>query len=132
MNLFPARLEAIQVHEGVSLLEFEASGTELTMVGLEPPRGLQRGDEVLLGVKATHLILSRTPAKETSLLNCLPVRCVKIVSGEILASVILAWQERELEAILAKPALQRLSLREGEEIFALFQAAELSVIEGRS
>ncbi|WP_456393874.1 TOBE domain-containing protein [Nitratifractor sp.] len=129
MNRFEAQVAEIRVHEGVSLLEFDASGRRLTMVGLEPPRGLQKGRRVVLGIKATHLILSRTTAAETSLLNALPVRCRKIVSGEILASVILAWEEQELEAIVPKPALQRLSLQEGEEIFALFPAAELSVVE---
>jgi ABC-type molybdate transport system ATPase subunit len=128
MNLLPAVVRALRVHEGVSLVRFGLEGRELVMVGLEPPRGLKEGSRVTLGIKATHLILSRHLPEETTLLNALEVRFEQVRRGEILAAATLGFGEESLEAILPREALDRLAPREGERLYALFQAAELSVV----
>ena len=129
MNLLPARTLEIEVNEGVSLLRFETLGWELIMIGLEPPRGLMPGSRVELGIKATHIILSRDLPEKMALSNALPVRSWKIVSGKLLVSVTLECQGTLLEAILPRPSFEKLEMKEGEELYALFQAAELSVVK---
>jgi len=128
MNLLPARLLELREHEGVSLFRFEALGRELLMIGLEPPRGVVAGMELRLGIKATHLILSRRLPEGMTLFNALPVRCHAIDRGELLASVALVCEGHALEAILPIPSLEKMGLEEGETLYALFQAAELSIV----
>ena len=128
MNRLPARVTEIRINEGVCRIGFESRGASLSMVGLEPPAGLAVGREVELGIKATHLILSRHAPEETTLSNRLPVRCTGWREGEILASVMLEFREIALEAIVPHEALERLSPRKGEALYASFQAAELSIV----
>ncbi|WP_457596495.1 TOBE domain-containing protein [Hydrogenimonas sp.] len=129
MNEIPARIERIETREGVSRILFDASGRKLAMVGLEPPAGAAVGAEVLLGVKATHLILAKSACEGLGLFNRLPVTVSEIEIGEILGSVTLAWGETILEAILPAATAHDLGLQPGLALEALFLESELSILE---
>jgi len=129
MNRIPATLTSIASFEGVSQLFFDAGGTPLTMVGLELPKGVQEGVEVILGVKATHIVPARRIPEEIAISNALPVRVSGVEKGRILSVVALRFGEIDLEAIVPADLYEKLGLREGESGYALFQASELSILE---
>jgi len=131
MNRFSGVVRSLRLHEGVSLVEFEALGRRVTMLGLEPPAGLAEGRGVTLGVKGTHLLLARERPRELSLLNALPARVERIERGELLVAVELRSGETLLEALLPREALTPLALAPGERCEVLFQASTLSILELR-
>ncbi len=132
MNRFPGRVRSLRLHEGVSLVEFEALGERLTMLGLEPPGGLEEGSDVLLGIKGTQLLLAREDPGELALLNRLSARVEGIEWGELSAAVELRSGETLLEALVPRKALEPLALEPGETCRVLFQASALSILELRS
>ncbi|WP_300362582.1 TOBE domain-containing protein [Hydrogenimonas sp.] len=129
MNRIPATLTGIAAFEGVSQLFFDADGTLLTMVGLELPRGARTGVEVILGVKATHIVPAREIPKSAAISNALPVSVEAIEKGRILSVVTFRFGGLPLEAIVPANTLETLGMYEGEKGYALFQASELSILE---
>ena len=129
MNRIPATLTRIASFEGVSQLFFDADGTPLTMVGLELPVGTEVGAQVILGVKATHIVPARGIPESAAISNTLPVRVEGIEKGRILSVVAFRFGRIALEAIVPADTFECLGLHEGERAFALFQASELSILE---
>jgi ABC-type molybdate transport system ATPase subunit len=103
-------------------------GERLTMLGLELPEGVKEGAELELGVKATHLAIARSLPEGLSLCNRLSVTVERVVLGELLASLRLRCGETPLEALLPRRAVEAAAPAEGERLFCLFQASELSVL----
>ena len=132
MNRLDATVTAIREHEGVSRIVFDANGTSLAMVGLEPPHGLTEGCGVTLGIKATHIILSLGRPEGLGLFNALPVTVTRMERGEILTSLRLSYHEKTLEAITPSATADALSLETGLSLWALFQESELSILEVKS
>ena len=128
MNRLAGTVSALRRHEGLSLVSTDVGGHTVTMVGLEPPRGLAVGSTVILGIKATHLILAAELPESLTLCNALPAEITAIREGEILACVDLSFGGVALEAILPRPALIPV-LKTGRRCYVLFQASEVSILE---
>jgi ABC-type molybdate transport system ATPase subunit len=128
MNRLRASVRKIETFEGVSLVECAMEGERLTMLGLELPEGVVEGAELELGVKATHLTISRTLPEGLSLCNRLPVTVERVEYGKLLASLRLRCGETPLEALLPRRALEAAAPGEGDRLYCLFQASELSVL----
>ena len=129
MNRIPAQIGEIHEHEGVSSVFFEAHGQNLAMIALELPEGTAPGRKVVLGIKATHITLAKTPLPQAAIANQIPVTVERVNEGEILVSFLLRFGDTALESIVLKQALPEPPFREGEEAVALFQASELSIVE---
>jgi ABC-type molybdate transport system ATPase subunit len=128
MNRLRARVHRIESSEGVSVVECRMGKERLTMLGLELPGGVKEGAELELGVKATHLVLARKLPEDLSLCNCLPVTVERVVPGKLLAALHLRSGETPLEVLLPRRALEAVAPAEGDRLYCLFQASELSVL----
>ncbi|WP_353662943.1 hypothetical protein [Hydrogenimonas sp. SS33] len=129
MNRIEARIVEVREHEGVSQVTFDADGKELTMIGLELPGGVEPARQVTLGIKATHLFVSKKPLLDAAVANRLPVIVESVTEGAILVSLKLLFGTTPLECILPKSALPADSFKAGDTAVALFQASELSIVE---
>jgi molybdopterin-binding protein len=129
MNRIEGKILEIMATEGVSLVKCEASAEKLIMIALELPTDVCTNANVQLGIKATHIMLSRKRITHSTVSNQIPVIIQNINEGNILSSVKLDFKGTLLESIVPKYALSMLNLKQGEPAFAVFQASELSIIK---
>ncbi len=127
MNTIPATVLSVDHFEGISSIVFEARDTVLTMLGLEPPAGLDRGAKVELGIKSTHITIACEAPRQIAVSNIIPVTLVDMEIGRIVSILKLDFKGLELEAILPVNSLMKLSLEKEDNLFAIFQASELFV-----
>ena len=135
MSQLNARIEAIDSHESLNIVTFLCAEQKLQMLSLELPETVQVGSHVTLACKATSVALAK-PSIEVesfcgmlSYANQLRVQISSIEKGELLSIVMLALGSFSLESILSTAALERLALKEGDEVIALIKANELSILE---
>ncbi len=129
MNRLRAIVTDVKVHEGVSSIHFDYLGNPLTMVGLEPPAEVAIGSKVILGIKASHLVLQPPEDCATSLENDLLGRIVEVQIGQILVVVTIAVGDQRFEAIVTRDAFAKLPLGIGERTRIGFLASELAIVE---
>ena len=132
MNRIEAVVEEVRNHQGVSLLRCRRGLEEIVMLSLELPEGLEAGREVTLGIKATHIALAPLSSPDWGIDNRIPVEIARIEEGRIVVSVELRWDETTLEAVLTRSAFEKTALKEGDEAYALFGAAEVALLEVKS
>ena len=129
MNRIEGVVEEIRSRRGISLLRCRSGSEEIVMLSLELPEGLETGKEVTLGVKATHIALAPLSSPDWGIDNRVPVEIARIEEGEIVVSLELRRRERAMEAVLTRSAFAKTGLKEGEEAYALFGAAEVALLE---
>lgn len=129
MNTIQASITKIEGTDNLNLVSFRAGDEMLRMMSLELDKNLNVGLNVLLGVKATSVFLSREKNSMLSISNQLPVRIERIDTGELLSSVKLSFLGTLVESIITKDSALRMGLAPGDEIIALIKASDLSIVE---
>jgi len=134
MSQLNARIEAIDSEQSLNIVTFLCAGQKLQMVSLALNEGVQVGKVMTLACKPTSVAIAK-PTLEVesfcamlSYANQLEVKIIAIEKGILLSSVMLALGSFELESILSTEALERLSLKAGDEVIALIKANELSIL----
>jgi len=127
MNKINATIESIEFHEGISAVTFDAMAHKLMMVSLDLNKSLKKGTHVTLGIKATHIALSKKLHDDISLSNQLIGSIRNIENGKILCSVILYVKGTYLESIITQKSAQRMNIKIGDEIVALMKASDLYI-----
>jgi len=74
MNDLHATITKLESSQGVSLVHFDLSGHPLIMIALELSASLQVGTPVILGIKASKLVLSKAVPTAMSITNHLPLQ----------------------------------------------------------
>jgi len=135
MSQLLATIASIENEESLNIVTFVCAGQKLQMVSLELNETVQRGKNVTLACKPTSVAIAK-PGIGTedlcsilSYANQLRVKIVSLDIGKLLCSAVLSLGEFTLEAILSRDAVERLQLREGDEVIALIKANELSILE---
>lgn len=131
MNFIPAKISNITATQELCLVDFSTYEASMSMVSLHLDEKMTQGKEVLLGVKATAIGLSKRALTECSLSNQLQTEVLCIKKAEILSSITLQFFDTQLESIITTRSLERLKLKEGDSVTALIKASELSIIELR-
>ncbi len=129
MNLIKATLKNIAHKEDLHILEFSFDGERLYMMALELPQNLQTAQSVLLGIKPTHIALSKDFDVSTSFDNQLKASVVSIEIGELLVNVKAAVGGAILEAVITLKSYMRMNFQVGDFIVLLLPASELSIIK---
>ena len=129
MNIIDAKVSNIESAEGISIVTFEAFGSELRMMSLGLNTPIEVGSEVLLGVKASSIALAKNLRGSLSTSNQLVCRIERLKKGALLCSVKLLFGESILESIITKNSSLMMELEEGDEVIALIKSSELSILE---
>lgn len=129
MNRIPAQVTRIERQDDISVVTFDAGGTEMRMMALGLNLPITEGSAVILGVKATNVALSIGPVGENSISNRLKCDISALDKGALLCSIRLRFGATPLECITTMEACKRLMLKPGEEVTALIKASELSILE---
>ena len=105
------------------------------MLSLELPEEIQPGVEVKLACKPIAVALAKPTMDVESFCsmlsysNQLKVHINSIEKGKLLSSILLKLGTFSLESIMGTEAVERLALKEGDEVIALIKANELSILE---
>lgn len=127
MNTFEARIVAIDTHEHLSIVHFEALGQTVSMVSLGLGEGVQVGCNVLLTLNPTQLILAKEPPSSLSITNQIKATIRSCENGILLSSVKLFIGEVELESIITRQAADSMALKKHDSVTVLMQPSELSI-----
>ena len=135
MSQFVARIDTISSIESLNIVTFTCANQKLQMVSLELNPLVKEGRDVKIICKPTAVALAK-PTKEMknlcsvlSYANQLNVTIVSIDKGVLLSSIMLRFGEFSLESIMNSDAIDRLDLKEGDEVIALLKSNELAILE---
>ena len=132
MNQLRGRIVAIESNDHVSLVDVAVSDLAFTAILLETPLSapyLSVGNSVYVLFKETEVSLAKNLSGQISLRNRIPAKVKNIRSGVILSEVMLDHQGQSLSSIITTRAVNRLELKEGDEVEALIKANEVSLME---
>ncbi len=129
MNTFVAKVTNITKCDSLHIVKFSCNGIEMSMMSLELNEDIKISTFVKLVVKPTHISISKNFDLKTTHENIFKVRVSKVENGELLSSIGLIFGESILEAIVTFESSQRLNFQDGDEVMALIQASELSILE---
>lgn len=128
MNHLPARVTAIEQHEGITVVAFDALGTQMRMIALGLNLPLTEGTGVMLGVKATNIIIAVGPVGQNSISNRLRCTIATLENGTLLCNVTLRYETITLECTTTVEACGRLGLHPDLHVDALIKSSELSIL----
>ena len=135
MSYLIAVIEKIESVDDLNIVTFVCAEQKLQMVSLELSEEIKSGVEVKLACKPIAIALAK-PSMDVesfcsmlSYSNQLKVQINAIERGKLLSSILLKLGSFSLESIMVTEAVERLSLKEGDEVIALIKANELSILE---
>ena len=129
MNKLTASVVAIEAEKSLHIVSFESHGVALKMMGLELPKGLEVGSNVLLGVKSSHVAIAKNVEGDVSFSNQLRVTIDSIDAGKLISTVSVRFYDAVLQSILTRSSVERMKLQKGDLVVILFKASELFVLE---
>lgn len=132
MNRLRGRIAAIQSNGFVSLVDVTVGSDTFTALLLEAPASapyLTVGREVQVLFKEPEVSLAKGLSGQISLRNRIRATVCEIRRGEILSEVRLDYHGQAVASIITTRAVERLELREGDEVEALVKANEVSLME---
>ncbi len=131
MNRIEAEITAVETHEGITIVSFEAVGQPLRMMALELDGTLRVGSKVVLGAKASNIALAKGAVEMLSISNCLDTVVESVEKGVLLCSVKLRFGDARLISVITRDSCKRIDIQPGDRLTALIKASELSVLEER-
>ena len=135
MSHLKATIEKIESVDDLNIVTFVCAGQKLQMVSLELSETIRVGVEVKLACKPTAVALAKPTMDVESFCsmlsysNQLKVHIDSMERGKLLSSILLKLGMFSLESMTSTDAVERLDLKEGDEVIALIKANELSILE---
>lgn len=129
MNRISAVVTAIESVDTITVVDFDASGTPMRMMALEMTERVEVGSKVLLGVKASGVILAKAFGGSLSISNRLDAVVESVKNGRLVSSVKVRFGEARMESIITRESSERMGLQPGDRLTVLIKASDLSVLE---
>jgi len=135
MSHLIATIEKIESVDDLNIVTFVCANQKLQMVSLELSEEIQPKVKVKLVCKPTAVALAKPTIDVESFYsmlsysNQLQVQITSIERGKLLSSILLKLGSFSLESMTSTDAVERLDLKEGDEVIALIKANELSILE---
>jgi molybdate transport system regulatory protein len=129
VNRIPAVVTAVESLDTITIVSFEALGTPMRMMALEMPETVEIGSRVMLGVKASGVILAKAFSGTLSISNRLDATVESVKNGSLVSSITVRFGEVRMESIVTRESSERMGLQPGDGVTALIKASELSVLE---
>ncbi len=129
MNKITAIITDIQSIDTVNIVSFDVAGQLMQMMALELDERLDVGSKVIVGAKATNIVLARERVEAITISNQLEVKIVGIDMGALLCSVCFDFVGERWESIITRESALRTELRADDKIVALVKSSELSIVE---
>ena len=129
MNKIVATITEIQSADTVNIVSFDVAGQRMQMMSLELDERLTVGSKVIVGAKATNIVLAQEHVETISISNQLDVKIEGIDMGTLLCSVCFNFAGERWESIITRESALRTALSVDNKIVALIKSSELSIVE---
>ncbi len=126
MNKLKAVVVNIDSLENLTIAQFDFKGTRLSMMSLGLSN-IEVGTKVLLSINASHIAIAKDLKGDISLSNRFDCIIKKLVKGKLLSSLSLDFKGTVLTSIITTNSVNRMNLKENDEVTALVKASELSI-----
>jgi molybdopterin-binding protein len=127
MNKLHAIISTIKEHESLYLIELDASGITLSMLLFDLNPVFSAGSKVSVLFKETEVMLAKNLTGEISINNLFKATVTEIRAGSLLANVSLHSLAGNMVSIITMDALERLGLKNNDEITVLIKASQISL-----
>ncbi len=129
MNNFKAKVTKIESLENLNIVQFRFGSSDLlSMMSLELDN-IKEGMDVVLSVKATHIGIAKDFQGLISFSNFIKSEILKINKGKLLSDITLKHEDTIFTSIITTNSVNRMDLKEGEIVSAVFKASELAIKE---
>ncbi|BDY12920.1 TOBE domain-containing protein [Hydrogenimonas cancrithermarum] len=132
MNRLKGSVTAIQCSGELSQVDIACGNTGLTAFMLGKPNenpGVAVGSDVWVLFKESEVALAKGFSGALSLRNRFEGRIGKIVLGDLLAEVTLAYAGDTIVSIISRRACEAMELKVGDRVTALVKANEITLME---
>lgn len=126
MNKLEAEVINIDSLENLAIVQFNFEGITLSMMSLGLSN-IKIGTKVTLSINASHIAIAKGFQGEISLSNKLDCVIKKLDKGKLLSSLTLDFKGTKLTSIITTNSVNRMNLKENDQITALIKASELSI-----
>ena len=126
MNKLEAVVSKIDSLENLTIVQFDFNGITLSMMSLGLSN-IKVGSKVILNVNASHIAIAKGLEGQISLSNKLDCIIEKLDKGELLSSLSLKIKGIIITSIITTNSVNRMNLKEKDEVSAFIKASELSI-----
>jgi molybdopterin-binding protein len=129
MNKIKASIKNIKKVDKLCVATFEVGPQTMKMISLDLADDFKENTNIMLGVKASSIMLAKDLSGVLSTSNQLKCKIISLENGELLTSVKLAFEAQTLESVITKDSSSKMDLKVDDEVTALIKASELSILE---
>ena len=135
MSKLIATIKNIESVDNLNIVTFICNDETLKMMSLDLNDTIQIGKRVVLVCKPTSVALAKPTmdnkafSEMLSYANQIKVKISSMDVGLLLSSITLQFGDFSLESIITSASVERMKLREKDELIALIKANELSIQE---
>ena len=126
MNKLNANVIKIDSLENLTIVQFSFKDTILSMMSLGLSN-IEVKSKVILNINPTHVAIAKDFKGDISLSNRLDCIIQKLVKGELLSSLTLDFKGVLLTSIITTNSVNRMNLKENDNVTALVKASEISI-----
>jgi len=129
MNNIKAIVTNIQTVDNLSIVTFQAKDTQMKMMSLGLNTPIEIDSKVILGVKASSVLIAKDLSGMISSSNQLPCIVKNVKNGELLSSLNLSFNDTTIQSVITKDSSLKMNLQKGDSVLAIIKASELSILE---
>lgn len=129
MNKFEAKISKIEHIDKLHIVEFDFYDTKLKMMSLDLKDDIKTTSKVILNIKPTQIILSKSLIEDIAISNQLPSKIKSIEVGKLLTCVTCNYNDTIFESIILSTCAKKLDLKKDDEIVVLIKSSDLSILE---
>jgi len=131
MNRLKGKIKHIERSENISLVIIDVMGQEITSIVLQGEKNpiYTVGQGVYVLFKETEVSIAKGFSGEISLRNRFHCKVKSIDRGKLLSRVNLLWNKENISSIITTTSVERLSLKEGDDVLAFVKTNEISIME---
>ena len=131
LNVLPGIIQDFKVHGNLTLVKVNVTNIIITSIVIETPETagyLKVGAPIKVMFKETEVIIGKI-SKDISLQNRIPVKVVKIKTGQLLSQLDLQFGKLAVSSIITSNAVKQLQLAVGAEVIAMIKTNEIMLSE---
>ncbi|WP_192805028.1 TOBE domain-containing protein [Noviherbaspirillum aerium] len=132
MNRIAARIDAVDIHGSIALVDCVAYGQRFTamLIGAAAEvSAWQAGMPVTLMFKEAEVSLAKNLAGQISLRNRLACIVLQVEHGKLMTRVTLDFHGQAIASIITTRSAHALNLLRGDSVEALIKANEMTVVK---
>ena len=133
MNKLSGKIIQIESSQHLSIVDIDVGGDIFSAVVLETPKTadyLKEGNAVTLLFKETEVSIAKNLKGAISLRNRFKAVIKKIETSPILSKIVLSYKNLGIISIISTRSVDRLGLRQGDEVEWLVKTNEVSLLRG--